>query len=399
MPERRAYDVALHRRRGIGIAKDAQASLFNRFSQADTATAAHYGGTGLGLAISKQLIEQMDGEIALESALGKGTSITFTARFGAVSSATDERTADMSSLKLLVVDDTELNRIIYRKQLAGWGMTVVLAANGEEAMAALKEAEQANAPFDIAILDYMMPGMNGVELATRIRQHSAFDDTKLILASAIGNRNTREIAGDIDFVAHLRNPVRRSVLFDAIAESCDIYQEDAEDRENTDKKPLSLDHRPTDSVDGAAEGAGGKSLRILVAEDNSVNQLLAVRTLEKAGHRADVAHNGIEAVRAVRDLPYDLVLMDVNMPEMGGLEATAQIRAMDGIKKNIPIIALTAEAMVGDRERLLAAGMNDYVSKPLDRRELINVVERWRPDADSDQTPTPEPHTTRGQYG
>ena len=376
---------------GIGIPKDRQETLFSRFSQAEGSTTRNYGGTGLGLAISKQLVEQMGGDITLESTPNKGTTVSFTARFGAVSPAGKARPLDMPNLKLLVVDDTELNRIIYRKQLTSWGISVTLAANGEEALAALARAEDAKAPFDLAILDYMMPGLNGVQLARMIRENAAFDATKLILASAIGNRDPHELT---DFVTHIRNPVRRSVLFDAIADNCDIVQEDA------DRKTYPPDHR---SSDGVADGTGVRPLRILVAEDNAVNQILVTRTLEKAGHRADVAHDGREAVEAVRRHSYDLVLMDVHMPEMGGLEATAEIRALDGDVGDIPIIALTAEAMAGDRERLLAAGMNDYLSKPLDRRKLIEAVERWQPE----QVPahhtvtelTPKSQPERGRYG
>ena len=252
-------------------------------------------------------------------------------------------------------------------------MNVTVATGGEEALAAFAEAAASGKLFDLAILDHAMPEMDGVMLAKRLRDHPEFAATKLILASSIGRRNSPVAAEAIAVDAHLNKPTRRSVLLDCIANLCGLAT-----HESAAKSAAPERSRAADDVNPPPV----RPLRLLVAEDNQVNQLLAVRTIEKEGHRVDVVNNGIEAVEAVRKFPYDLVLMDVNMPEMDGLAATAKIRTMPGDKGRLPIIALTAEAMKGDRERLLAAGMNDYVSKPLDRGKLIAAINAWSPSGD-----------------
>ncbi len=356
---------------GIGIAEEALPTLFEKFSQADSSTTRRFGGTGLGLAICKQLVEMMGGEISVTSAPGKGTTFRFTVRLANPSTDTVPRNhsfTDVSGSRVLVVDDIELNRVIFQKQFESWGMDVVCANDGKAALAAIAEAVEAGTPFDVAVVDHMMPEMDGSELARRVKETPEFAATKLVLASSIGRRHDAFRLKEIGFDDFLTKPVRRSVLFRSIAGLCGVPVEDGADAP-----------APHDGADGAEDAAGkpARRLRILLVEDNQVNQLLATVTLEKQGHRVDVANNGIEAVDAVWTIPYDLVLMDVYMPEMDGLEATAKIREMKGEKGRVPIIALTADAMKGNRERFLAAGMNDYVSKPLDRQKLIAVVNAW----------------------
>ena len=354
---------------GVGIPEDVLPHLFVRFSQADSSTTRRFGGTGLGLAISKQLVELMDGEIGIESTPGKGTKVWLTLQMRQPSHepASPLPALDkLPRLRILIVDDTELNRVIFERQFAAWGMEVVGVDGADEALAALERAVDRGAPFDLALIDYMMPGMDGEELARRIAEQPEFVSTKLVLAGSAGKRGGAPRLKDADFADYLTKPVRQSDLFNCLAGLCGLPLVERREHER----------RGADGHEDAGERRV-RPMRILVAEDNHVNQLRATTTLEQEGHRADVANNGIEAVNAVRRIPYDLILMDVNMPEMDGLDATAKIRGMEGEASRVPIIALTANAMKGDKERFLAAGMNDYISKPLDRRKLIAVVNTW----------------------
>ncbi len=356
---------------GIGIPPEVQPKLFRKFTQADTSTTRRFGGTGLGLAICKQLVEMMNGEIGLTSAPGKGTTVWFTARFGKPADAAKckpIRRGDLPSLRVLVVDDMELNRLIFERQLFSWGISASSVESAKEALELLAERRARGEPFDLAIIDHAMPEMDGEELARRISQDPGMVSIKLILASSADALRDGSRWQEAGFAAHLSKPVHQSDLFDCIAGLCGVPADDA--------APLPVARpRGEDEREDAAEPAA--SLKILVVEDNQVNQLLAVRTLEKEGHRTDVANNGIEAVKAVQTIPYDLVLMDVNMPVMDGIEATREIRKLSDARGRIPIIALTANAMTGDKERFLAAGMNDYLSKPLDRRKLAAAVAAW----------------------
>jgi len=359
---------------GIGISKEAQRHLFKKFTQADSSTTRRYGGTGLGLAICRQLIGLMEGEIDVESTSGAGSNFWFEIPLGRrMKEGTRSQKQEvvpleeLSNLHTLVVDDSELNRRIFRKQFESWGMTVICAEDAEAALAMLEKAKRQKTPFDLAVLDHMMPDVDGEELGKRIRKCQAFNGTKLILATSMGMQEDAAHFRAIGFDSYLTKPVRQSVLFNAIAnlfsssvesESAGMGEAQASPCEKEVAEPL-------------------RQLRILLAEDNQVNQLLASLMLQKKGHRVDAVGNGIEAVKAVQTIPYDLILMDVQMPEMGGVEATARIRALPGGVARIPIIALTANAMKGDRESYLAAGMDDYVSKPIDEAKLLQVLARW----------------------
>ncbi len=369
---------------GIGVPEALQSQLFTMFSQADSSTTRRFGGTGLGLAICRQLVGLMEGEIGMTSAPGAGTTVWFEIRLERATRASTKKTLGQGALpdlRVLVVDDTELNRVIFEKQFASWGIETTSVASGEEALEALVGVVEGGVPFDIAVLDRMMPGMDGEELARRIKARPEIAATKLVLASSMGSRGDTRRLSEIGFARHLTKPVRQSDMFNCLAELCGLDLEDGP-------------QAPAESEAPAAADPGrhpARPLRILVAEDNHVNQLLATVTLEKEGHRADVANNGIEAVDALRNIPYDLVLMDVNMPEMDGLEATRKIREMAGDMGRVPIIALTANAMKGDQELFLAAGMNDYVSKPLDRDKLVAVVNAWGGEAQPEALPPSAP--------
>ena len=350
---------------GIGIPPEVVPTLFQKFTQADSSTTRRFGGSGLGLAICKQLVSAMGGEIGVDSAQGKGSRFWFTVCLAPGVADRASRYAANTALRgfrALVVDDNEVNRLIFRKQLGAWGLTVQSVESGAEALAALDEAVKRGAPFHIALIDQMMPKMDGVELGRRIGADPAFAQTKLILATSLGVRGLAARAEACGFAVALSKPVVQGKLLECVAQLCGV---------DIAVAPLPATTGP------AAAPANLRDigpLRILVVEDNQVNQLLATVLLSKAGHRIDIAANGLEALGAVSSRPYDLILMDVQMPEMDGIEATKRIRAMAGAARDIPIVAMTANAMKGDRERLLAVGMNDYVSKPIDKGQLFLAI-------------------------
>lgn len=356
---------------GIGVSEEVQASLFKRFAQADVSTTRRHGGTGLGLAICKQLVELMDGEIGVESRPAKGSTFWFTARFGKCSDSTGPTVmplGELPDLRVLFADDIELNRTIFEKQLASWGIDVVTVADGEAALSAIQDASDRGCPFDAAILDHCMPNMDGEELAQKIRERSELDPIKLILASSLDLRDDLDRLRQIGFVDCLTKPIRQSKLYESLAAACGIVTGDPVQKSTgNDQNDPAAD----------AELTPSRALRVLLAEDNPTSQLLVRQILDIGGHHVEIVCNGLEAVAAVRRTDYDVVLMDVNMPEMDGLEALAEIRKLGGDKGRVPILALTANAMAGDRERFLALGMDDYLSKPLDRRKLNAMLNEW----------------------
>jgi signal transduction histidine kinase/CheY-like chemotaxis protein/HPt (histidine-containing phosphotransfer) domain-containing protein len=344
---------------GIGIPDDRLHRLFQAFSQVDTSTTRHYGGTGLGLVISKRLSEMMGGTMWVESALGQGTTFHFTFRAAAVDSRPRVylrgKVPQLTGKRLLIVDDNATNRRILKLQAEAWGMTVRAAESGGEALAWIDRGIM----FDIGVLDMQMPGMDGARLASAIRRRSSLAATPLILLTSLGRR-AEDMAGGA-FTACLTKPIKASQMYDAL---CDAVGAPA--------ARVGEPARPT--ID--TQMAGRLPLRILLAEDNAINQKVALRTLERMGYRADVAANGIEVLDALERQPYDVVLMDMQMPEMDGLEATRRI-----IKRWLPtqrprIIAMTANAMRGDRELCLDAGMDDYISKPVRIEDLVTALER-----------------------
>ena len=358
---------------GIGLTPEQLSMLFRSFTQADASTTRRYGGTGLGLAISKQLVEMMGGEIAVESEPGEGSTFSFTARFAkrpGTPPAPGGAPPDLRGARVLVVDDNDTSRKIVHEQVVSWGMRNGTAEDGPRALRMLREAARGGEPYDLAILDMRMPGMDGIELARAIKEDPALASVRLILLSSLGARGDAEEARRIGIGAYLTKPVKQSRLFDAIATALGAETGGTAPREEA---------RPTPRL-GAREVAPARRARVLVAEDNPTNQKVAARMLENLGYSADVVADGKEAVEAVLRVPYAAVLMDVQMPEMDGYEATAEIRRReDGSGRRTPVVALTANALAGDREKALGAGMDDHVSKPVRAEDLGVALERWIP--------------------
>jgi signal transduction histidine kinase/DNA-binding response OmpR family regulator len=345
---------------GIGIPQPAQASLFDKFTQADASISRRYGGTGLGLAISANLVRLMGGEIGVASEVGVGSTFWFTLPLAMQPVQRREPASyDIAGLRILVVDDNEVNRRVFYHQLVSQGAEVHLADGVDSALDLLRGGGRAPVQVDLAVIDKMMPGRGGDELGQMIKADRALAGMKLIMASSAETLGDIGRMKSIGFEAYLVKPVRQATLLERIAIAAGKQAE-----------------RPASKMRGAtARGEPPpKGLRILLAEDNHINQVLTVTVLEREGHRVDTVGNGLEAVEAARAIPYDLILMDVHMPEFDGLEATAAIRAFEGSAGRVPIIAVTANAMEGDRERFLAAGMDDYVSKPIDIETLTEKV-------------------------
>jgi len=354
---------------GIGIPADKQGMLFQKFTQVDASVTRKYGGTGLGLAISKQLSEMMGGEIGLISQAGQGSEFWFTARFARQTRKTHEAPplGDISGMHILVVDDNATNREVLLTQLANWGVVAEEAVDGLTALEALHGAQDTGKPFVGAILDMQMPGMNGAELAMAIKADDTIKNTRLILMTSMTQRGDAKRMEEIGFAGYLTKPARQTDIYSCLA----VVLSGESIKQSP--KPLVTRHTIREMrQDG---------VRILLAEDNIINQQVAIGILKNLRLRVDSVANGSEAVEALKIIPYDLVLMDCMMPEMDGYEATQVIRDPRSAVLNsaIPIIAMTANAMQGDREKCLAAGMNDYVAKPVDAKALGEALEKWLP--------------------
>ncbi|MBI1747394.1 MAG: response regulator [Acidobacteria bacterium] len=357
---------------GIGIPPEARALLFKCFSQADSSTTRRYGGTGLGLAISKELAKLMGGEIDVESKPGQGSTFWFTARLEkqpvCAQPALGAR-SELGGLRVLIVDDNAANRSILHHQITPWGTKNDCAEDAMSALALLHAAAGRGEPYDVAILDMQMPGMDGIELARSIKADPAIAPVRLIMLTSLGVRGQAQQARQVGVAAYLTKPARQSQLYECIATVMGLPPV-SPSVSTTTAAPLVTRH-------SLAEANGRARAHILVAEDNEVNQKVAVRMLEKLGYRADLAGNGLAAVEACVRTRYSAVLMDCQMPEMDGYEATAEIRRREGDARRTPIIAMTANAMQGDRDMCLAIGMDDYIAKPVKFEELEAVLDRW----------------------
>jgi signal transduction histidine kinase/CheY-like chemotaxis protein len=365
---------------GIGISEAAQRKLFQPFIQADGSTTRKYGGTGLGLSISRQLVELMGGEMGITSAPGAGSTFWFTAKLEkqpADSLPAPRLSESLAKLRVLIVDDNATNRKILSHQVGSWGMIHDEADSGAQALQLLKAAAVQGTAYEVALLDLMMPEMDGYELARLIKSDPLTARVHLVLLTSAGGRGDVKV-DEAGIAASLAKPVRQSQLFDCLLNV--INSEPAAAAEELLKvAPANLVLPET----SAAEKSLSLKL-ILLAEDNIVNQKVAVLQLRKLGYRADVVANGREALEALSRIAYDLVLMDCQMPVMDGYEATAAIRHREGPGKHTPIVAMTAHALAGDREKSIGAGMDDHISKPVRSEELARVLERYLLHADSE---------------
>ncbi|CAI4030667.1 putative Histidine kinase [Nitrospira tepida] len=390
---------------GIGISPEAQRQIFEPFCQADNSSTRKYGGTGLGLSIAKQLVELMQGEIGVESTEGRGTTFWFTSRFAKPetrepASAFDQsELPDLTGRRILVVDDNRSNREILQDRIAEWNLSPSGASTGEEAFAVLKEAAQSGRPFHVALLDHPMPESDGVELARRIKADPELAGTGLILLASVTGLGDHQPVMETGVEAVLVKPVRRSLLIRALLNLLRRPGADGPDSRRTAGAPV--------SEAGTSPPSETFPLKVLVAEDNSVNQEVARLMLEDLGCSVEIVQNGVEALEAATRSRHDLIFMDCQMPDMDGFAATRAIRLREDSQRSmvnrqssekagptgpsspmthdrspmtpprVPIIALTAHAIQGDRERCLAAGMDDYLAKPFTRRQLAEVMRRW----------------------
>ena len=410
---------------GIGLTHEQQGRLFQPFSQADDSTTRKYGGTGLGLAICKQLIECMGGEIGVDSQPGKGSRFWFTVTLGKSPDALVERPRreSLQGIRICLVDDNGTNRTVLQHYVGAWGMPYCLAENGAQALRVLRAAVETGHPCAVALLDMHMPEMNGLELARHLQADPLLATTKLVLLTSLGLQGEAKAATEAGFAAYLTKPIRQSQLFDCLAMVLGKMEEreqvdgrsqglgvrsegqEADLSETPDSLPLTPDALVTHHTLAAVKERS--HVRLLLAEDNPVNQKVAAQMLKKLGYRVDVAGNGREAVEALERMPYHLILMDCQMPDMDGYAATREIRRREAkaVKSKelgeqeslqselslltphsslltphvsrIPIIALTANAMKGDRERCLEAGMDDFLAKPVKLEHLKSALAQW----------------------
>jgi signal transduction histidine kinase/CheY-like chemotaxis protein len=368
-------DVTLHfsvTDTGVGIPLEKQKSIFEGFTQADNSMSRKFGGTGLGLTISSRLVEAMGGRIWVESKAGVGSTFNFNARFGLQKTPhplEEIGLPALAGLSVLIVDDNSTNRRLLQEMIRGGGMNPTAVEEGVEALALLERAATLGNPFPLVLLDAHMPRMDGYAIAAKMKTDSRMGESQVVMLTSVGLRGDAAKCREIGISAYLTKPIKRSDLLDVIKLALGSRNLQPENR------PLLTTHSLRESR---------TALTILVAEDNRVNQTLAQRLLEKRGHTVVVAETGRAALAAVEKQTFDLVLMDVQMPEMDGLEATAEIRRREKISgKHLHIIAMTANAMIGDKEQCLEAGMDGYVAKPLSAKDLFGAIEALLAQRDS----------------
>jgi len=369
---------------GIGIPADRIGLLFTAFQQMDASTTRRFGGTGLGLAIAKRLAERMGGEIGVSSVKGRGSTFWFTAVLGRQPDRPPREVdspASLRGVRILVVDDNAMNRLILSEQLASWGARHREAESAAQALAWLRAARAENDPYRIVVTDMQMPDMDGESLGAAIKADPALGDTILVMLSSFGKRGDARRLKDRGFSAFLTKPVKQSQLYDCLATVLGGGTAAPE----VPAPPLVTRHSLNENR--------RRAIRILLAEDNLTNQQVALGILGHLGFKADTAATGLEALQALRTVPYDIVLMDIQMPEMDGFEATRAIRSgkSGALNPKVPIVAMTAHAMKGDRERCLEAGMDDYLSKPIVPQALAEALDKWLGEAPSRPAADPAP--------
>lgn len=362
---------------GIGIPEDRRETLFEEFTQADTSTTRRFGGTGLGLAISKRIIETMGGDIYIRSRHGGGSIFAFHVPLTVTTQETIQhlptRSVSKSNLHVLVVDDNQVNRFVLHEQLLHWNVHSETAVDATQGLELLKKAHAQGNPYDIAILDYAMPDEDGAALAKRIK-NSECHDTRLILLSSLGKTFKNQELIEMGFCGALLKPAPQDIMKDLLRVLCAALDGETVPELITRQTLISHRHQKT----GQADTKLPDDLNVLLAEDNVVNQKVAKALLEKMGCQTHIASNGLEALDIAQRFPIDIILMDMQMPEMNGVEATLELRASKHIHlQNIPIIALTANATAQDREVCLEAGMNDFLSKPFRPDTLKQKLALW----------------------
>ena len=366
---------------GIGMSPQTVATLFQSFTQADSSTTRRFGGTGLGLAITKRLIDAMQGKIEVRSEPGKGSTFTVRLPLALSPQKSQPLRADLSGLSVLIVDDHATNRTVIEHYLQALRIRYLGVGSAKEGLAALRAAQAANKPFDMVLLDYQMPDMDGLGFLRTVRAESVIKDTKCIVLSSIGDRQSG--ADALEVASWLNKPVRQGQLYSAVAMVAGVSA-----GWNAKGVPVAVS-------DTTREAHVRANTRVLLVEDNAVNQQVAKRMLAAFGVNAEIAVNGLEAVKRIQQEVFDLVFMDCQMPVMDGYEACARIRAWESQtgRSRLPIVAMTANAMEGDRERCLASGMDDYVAKPIKREMLRGALMRWI----STDTAAPGPATTAAE--
>jgi len=368
---------------GIGIAADRQLQLFDKFTQADSSTTRRYGGTGLGLAISRQLVELMGGRLSVTSTEGAGSTFEFTVRFPTDPAGPGPRLplAELHGVRVLIVDDIEVNRVVMGDQLAGWDMRPTAVESAAQARQALADARRAGDPFRLAIIDHLMPDEDGETLARSISAGDGAWSLGLVMVTSAAQSGDAQRLKQAGVAAYLVKPVRSTLLMEALASVLGALEEQRLPEQIITRHTLDERHARapvvrTPSVPAAPVVA---ARRALIVEDNPVNQIIAEKLMQRAGWQVDVAGDGAAGLARAKAEAYQVILMDCEMPVMDGYEATAAIRQAEGQSRHTPIIALTATAMQGDRERCLSAGMDDYVSKPIQVKVLMEVLARWCP--------------------
>jgi two-component system, sensor histidine kinase and response regulator len=353
---------------GIGIPKDQQEAIFKRFIQADGSTTRKYGGTGLGLSISKQLAEMMGGEIGVESEKEKGSTFWFTARFEKQLDLKEQpipKISDLTGLKVLCIDDNATNRMILSKMISSFGCQVETASGGREGIEVLRQSTNLKQPFNIVFIDMQMPELDGAQTARFIKTDDEISPIKIVILTSIGQRGDARLCEEIGCAGYLLKPIRKAELLEIIQTVIgegEIVQ--AEQPRNLITRHSIAERKLLNK-------------QILLAEDNPINQKLAVTLLKKGGYRVKTVETGLQTVEAIKNGSFLMVLMDIQMPEMDGYEATKRIRELPDDRGRLPIIAMTAHAMRGDREKCIEAGMDDYISKPIQPEALFKLLDKW----------------------
>ena len=350
---------------GIGISKTAQAKIFNSFEQADSSTTRQYGGTGLGLSISRQLVALMEGEMKVRSDIGVGSTFFFTISVAKSEKITNDivQNQKFDSLRALVIDDNETNRVIYKHQLTEWGIDFDTADDGANGLEKVFSAVEKGQAFDLILLDMMMPNMDGLDVYRRIKETLGKNTPCVFMLTSVMQGDVAKQGKELGIDIVLTKPVKQTLLYNSIAG-------------HFSNKPKSTLITANKAL-GADANFSNKNLKILLVEDHLINQKVILGILKGLGINADLAQNGQEAVAAVTDINYNIVFMDVQMPVLDGFGSTKEIRRIEGDKKHTLIIAMTANAMSGDKEKCLAAGMDDYLSKPINPKELVDIINQW----------------------